>query len=76
MTELKKEGVLKALIVTGCLAERYKDEILQELPEVDAVVGTASYGKIVDAINEALHGKRSRFLRISTDCQRWIPAVS
>lgn len=61
MAELKKEGVLKALIVTGCLAERYKDEILQELPEVDAVVGTASYGKIVDAINEALHGKKSRF---------------
>ena len=40
MAELKKEGKVKALIVTGCLAERYKDEILEEIPEVDEVLGT------------------------------------
>ena len=41
--DLKKEGNLKALIVTGCMAERYRSEILKEIPEVDAVVGTTAY---------------------------------
>lgn len=48
--ELKKSGQLKALIVTGCLAQRYPDEILQEMPEIDAVLGTGSYTNIVDAV--------------------------
>lgn len=56
MAELKKEGRLKALIVTGCLAQRYKEEIIEEIPEVDAVLGTTSYDKILDAIDEALEG--------------------
>ena len=56
MAEYKKEGRLKALIVTGCLAQRYKNEIVEEIPEVDAVLGTTSYDKIVDAIDEALKG--------------------
>ena len=56
MAELKKEGRLKALIVTGCLAQRYKEEIIEEIPEVDAVLGTTSYDKILDAIDEALKG--------------------
>lgn len=56
MAEYKKEGNLKALIVTGCLAQRYKQEILDEIEEVDAVLGTNSYDKIVEAIEEALKG--------------------
>ena len=59
MTEYKKEGNLKALIVTGCLAQRYKQEILDEIEEVDAVLGTTSYDKIVDAIEEALKGNKT-----------------
>lgn len=48
MAEYKKEGSLKALIVTGCMAQRYQKEILEEIPEVDAVLGTASYDKIAE----------------------------
>ena len=59
MAEYKKEGSLKALIVTGCLAQRYKQEILDEIEEVDAVLGTTSYDKIVEAIDEALKGNKS-----------------
>ena len=59
MAEYKKEGSLKALIVTGCLAQRYKQEILDEIEEVDAVLGTTSYDKIVEAIEEALKGNKS-----------------
>lgn len=57
MAEYKIHGVLKALIVTGCMAERYKKEIYQELPEVDAVLGTNSYDMIVPAIDEVLSKK-------------------
>ena len=56
MAEYKKEGRLKALIVTGCLAQRYQQEILDEIPEVDAVLGTTSYDKITEAVEEALAG--------------------
>ena len=56
MAEYKKEGRLKALIVTGCLAQRYQKEIMEEIPEVDAVLGTTSYHKIVETIEEALAG--------------------
>lgn len=56
MAEYKKTGRLKALIVTGCLAQRYKEEIVKEIPEVDAVLGTTSYDKIIEAIDEALKG--------------------
>jgi len=59
MAEYKNAGTCKALIVTGCLAQRYKQEILDEIEEVDAVLGTTSYDKIVEAINEALEGHRS-----------------
>ncbi len=53
MAQLKENGRLKALIVAGCLAQRYKDEILKEIPEVDAVLGTTSYeeiGNIIDSV--------------------------
>ena len=59
MAEYKKTGPLRALIVTGCLAQRYKDEIVKEIPEVDAVLGTTSYDKIVEAIDKALEGEVS-----------------
>lgn len=58
LAELKKEGSLKALIVTGCLAQRYRKEIMDEIPEVDCVLGTASYDMIADAIESALKGER------------------
>ena len=56
MAEYKKEGKLKALIVTGCLAQRYQQEIIDEIPEVDAVLVTTSYDHIVEAVEEALAG--------------------
>lgn len=59
MAEYKKAGTCKALIVTGCLAQRYKQEIIDEIEEVDAVLGTTSYDKIVEAIDEALAGHTS-----------------
>ena len=59
MAEYKKEGSLKALVVTGCLAERYRQEILDEIPEVDAVLGTTSYDKILEAVDGALKGQHS-----------------
>lgn len=62
MAEYKKEGKVKALIVTGCLAERYRQEILDEIPEVDEVLGTTAYDKILDAVDQALAGKHSVIL--------------
>ena len=59
MAEYKKAGSCKALIVTGCIAQRYKQEIIDEIEEVDAVLGTTSYDKIVEAIDEALAGHTS-----------------
>ena len=53
MAEWKKKGRLKALIVTGCMAQRYQDEIQQEIPEVDAVIGTTGYTEIVPILDEA-----------------------
>ena len=58
MAEYRKSGSAKALIVTGCLAQRYKEEIIKEIPEVDAIVGTSSYDGILEAVNSALEGKR------------------
>ncbi len=57
MAKQKESGRCKALIVTGCLAERYQDEILTELPEIDAVVGTTAYDRIVEAVEEVLERK-------------------
>jgi len=56
--EYKKHGNCKILIVTGCMAERYKEEILSEIPEVDAIVGTTSCKEIVDVVKEAIKGKK------------------
>ncbi|MCI8455183.1 MAG: 30S ribosomal protein S12 methylthiotransferase RimO [Lachnospiraceae bacterium] len=56
MAALKKQGRLRALLVTGCLAQRYREEITKEIPEVDAILGTASYEKIAEAVKRALAG--------------------
>lgn len=55
MAEYKKDGNCKALIVTGCLSQRYQDEIKQEIPEVDAILGTNSYDAICEAVEAALN---------------------
>lgn len=57
MAELKKEGKLGGLIVTGCLPERYKENILEELPEIDAVLGVGSFGDVVAAANTVMEGR-------------------
>lgn len=73
--QLKENGKLKALIVTGCLAQRYKAEILKEMPEVDGIVGTAAYDHVVQVVDEVLQGKKvesyediDRLVRV--DCNR------
>lgn len=58
MAELRKANKIKALLVTGCLAERYKEEVLHEIPEVDALLGTTSYDKILEVLDEVLAGKQ------------------
>ena len=56
MGELKTEGQIGKILVTGCLSQRYKEEILNELPEVDGILGTGSYSEIVSAIEEVAEG--------------------
>ena len=55
---LKKNRSLKAIVVTGCLAERYRDSIFDELPEVDAILGVGSIHNIAEAVREAVNGKK------------------
>jgi len=54
MAELKKEGKIKKILVTGCMTQRYKGDIFNELPEVDGLLGTGSYGDIVSAVAEVM----------------------
>lgn len=56
MVELKNEGVISKIIVTGCLAQRYKDEIVKEIPEVDAVIGIGANGDIIKTVEEVMSG--------------------
>ena len=58
MADLKAQGRLGAILVTGCLSQRYRDEIAAELPEVDGIMGTGSYGDIVAAIDEVAQGEK------------------
>lgn len=58
----KEEGSMKGLIVTGCLAQRYRAEIETDLPEVDAICGTGSYDNIVDAVRDVLAGKKAAYM--------------
>ena len=57
MAQLKAQGLIGKILVTGCLSQRYRDQILQELPEVDGVLGTGSYDKVVEAIHRLLQGE-------------------
>lgn len=58
MAQLKETAKLKALIVTGCLAQRYKDEIQEEIPEVDAIMGSTNIDDIVTVVNQAITGEK------------------
>ena len=58
MAELKKVGQIKKILVTGCMAQRYKHDVLSELPEVDGILGTGSYGDIAAAIDEVMTGEQ------------------
>ena len=58
MAELKKAGRLGGIIVTGCLSERYRDSISEELPEIDTVLGVGSFGSIVEAADAVMEGRR------------------
>ena len=57
---LKNEGKIGKILVTGCLSQRYKDELMEELPEVDGILGCGSYGEIVSAVDDVLAGDRPR----------------
>ncbi len=54
MAELKRAGQVKKILVTGCMAQRYKEDVLRELPEADGILGTGSYGDIAQAIQEVM----------------------
>ena len=58
MAELKAQGLIRKIIVTGCLSQRYQEEMPVELPEVDGLLGTADYGDIVTAVNEVMAGEK------------------
>lgn len=64
--ELKETGNLKALIVSGCLAQRYKEELLREFPEIDAVVGVFDFDEIHSIVKESLEGKRRTYVQKSS----------
>lgn len=72
---LKKEGQLKALIVTGCLAERYRDEITREIGEVDAVVGIGKNGEIASVIRRVLDGKNGNVYGEKTELDLNTPRI-
>ena len=65
MAQLKEQGLVGKILVTGCLSQRYQQEIITEIPEVDAVIGTTAIDKIADAIDEVLNGKRAECYRVS-----------
>ena len=75
MAELKKEGRLGGLIVTGCLSERYRDSIQEELPEIDAVLGVGSFGKIVKAADAVMEGRQARLFADRNGPVEEIPRV-
>ena len=57
MAKQKETGKCRVLIAAGCLAQRYKDEVLKEIPEVDGILGTTSYDRIVQVVEDTLGGK-------------------
>lgn len=75
LAELKKEGKLGGLIVTGCLAERYQDSILQELPEIDAVLGVGSFASVVLAAKAVLEGRSLRLFAGNSEPVEELPRI-
>ncbi len=67
LVNLKKEHKIKAIIVTGCLAERYQNEVMKELYEVDAVIGIGANGNIAEVVNKVLEGKKQESFPEKTD---------
>ena len=63
MAQLKKDDQVKALLATGCLAQRYKEEIQKEIPEVDAILGTTAFDEIADALLEVLQGQTHNYFK-------------
>jgi ribosomal protein S12 methylthiotransferase len=61
--ELKRQGKIKAVVVAGCLVQRFKDELIKELPDVDGFVGVDGFGDIETVVQRALHGKQPRRIR-------------
>lgn len=76
LAELKNEGKLKKLLVTGCLTQRYPDDIRTELPEVDGMLGTGSYTDVVAAVRELMAGESAEHFgdihRTYEDGERWV----
>ena len=67
MAQLKEQGLVGKILVTGCLSQRYQDEIMKEMPEVDGVLGTGNYADVVSAIDRLLDGETvSEFASIDT----------
>lgn len=58
MAELKKDGAIKAIVVTGCLAERYKEEVMSEMPEIDAIIGIGANDDIAEVCRKAIEGEK------------------
>jgi len=80
MAQLKKNGKAKKLIVTGCLAERYREQLKKEIPEIDACLGTGEVPEIVNAINGTVTPmklyRKKDFLSdglkpVGSECKRW-----
>lgn len=72
MAELKGEGLLKKILVTGCMTQRYGSEVCDELPEVDGILGTGSYKDIVAAVEDVMAEKKaSYFDDINADCDEF-----
>lgn len=71
MAELKDEGTVGKIIVTGCLAERYKEEIFNEMPEVDAVIGIGAEGRIAELVKSVIEGER----KYEMPCNEELPLV-
>lgn len=61
VVDLKNEGIIKGIVVTGCLTQRYQNEFFEEIPEVDAILGTGSYDMIIDAINKAYKNEQTSY---------------
>ncbi len=63
MCELKKQGMIRGIIVTGCLVQYYKEDMLKELPEIDAILGTTAYEEIADAISHIQDGHQTKYFK-------------